>query len=250
MLTFVFYCIENIGSTPGFNGGSVIQIPLSMFRRETSSTKLCKPNENHISDFMKNRHLDHRKPVRYALHERNNTRPDHSKGHINFYVNPLGFIINLKISALPATQKLEFLGLEIGSVNVDLWFMILSQCSWPSLFANENSRKFNSEIQKFDRKSQTKNMGNYKLDRFIFLNSTSCDTSIRANKISATTTSGIYKKAISLPLNSSSESKFNSWSSMVGKKPRNIKWEVNFITYKQNHNPSRCFSEGLVVNCQ
>ena len=46
--------------------------------------------------------------------------------------------------------------------------MILSQCSWPSLFANENSRKFNSEIQKFDRKSQTKNMGNYKLDRFIF----------------------------------------------------------------------------------
>ena len=91
-----------------------------LFRRETSSTNLYKPSENPISDFMKNRHVDHRKPVRYVLHEPNNTRPKHSKGHINFYVNPLGFIINLKKSALPATQKLEFLGLEIGSVNVDL----------------------------------------------------------------------------------------------------------------------------------
>ena len=51
-------------------------------------------------------------------------------------------------------------------------------------------------------------MGNYKLDRFILFNSTSCDTSILTNQISAT--SGIYKKAISLPLNSSSESKFDS----------------------------------------
>ena len=147
-----------------------------------------------------------------------------------FILHPLGFIIILKKSVLSATQKLEFLGLEIGSVNIDLWSW-LSQCSWPSLFANGKSKKFNSKI---DTKSQTKVMGNYKLDRFILFNSTSCDTSILTNKISATTTSGIYKKAISLPLNSSSESKFNSWSSMVDKKPRNIKWKVNFVIHKQS----------------
>ena len=32
---------------------------------------------------------------------------------------------------------------------------------------------------------------------------------------------------------------------MVGKQLRNTKKEVNFVTYKQNYNPSRCFSEGL-----
>ena len=52
------------------------------------------------------------------------------------------------------------------------------------------------------------------------------------NKISATTVSGITKKEISLLLNSSSGSKFNLGTSMVGKQPRNIKWELNFVTYK------------------
>ena len=50
----------------------------------------------------------------------------------------------------------------------------------------------------------------WEITRFILLNSASCDTSILTNEISATSTSGIYKKAISLPLSSSSESKFNS----------------------------------------
>ena len=68
------------------------------------------------------------------------------------------------------------------------------------------------------------------VDRFTLLNSISCDASIFTNKISATTASGIYKKAIFLPLNSSSEPKSNSGTSMVGKQPRNIKWEVNFVT--------------------
>ena len=103
MLTFVFYCIENIRSTSGFVGGSVIKIPLSMFRRGTSSTNFYKPSENPISDSKNNRHLDHRKPGRYALHEPNNRRSEHGKGHINFSLNPLGFIINPKKSVLPAT---------------------------------------------------------------------------------------------------------------------------------------------------
>ena len=60
-------------------------------------------------------------------------------------------------------------------------------------------------MQKLDGKSPTNVVGNYKLDRFTFLNSTISDASIFTNKISATTASGIYKKAIFLPLNSLSE---------------------------------------------
>ena len=65
-------------------------------------------------------------------------------------------------------------------------------------------------MQKRDGKSQSNVLGNYKLDRFTLLNNTSSNTSIFRNKISAATASGIYKKEISLPLNSSSEPKFNS----------------------------------------
>ena len=78
-------------------------------------------------------------------------------------------------------------------------------------------------------------MQNYKLNKFAMLNSPNCDASIFTNKISATTASGIYKKAIFLPLNSSSESKFNSGTSIVGKQAKNIKWKVSFITFKQNY---------------
>lgn len=77
------------------------------------------------------------------------------------------------------------------------------------------------------------------------LNSTNCDASIFTNKISATTASGIYKKTIFLPLNSSSESKFNSGISIEGKQSKNIKWKVSFVTFKQNYNLNRCFSEEL-----
>ena len=71
-----------------------------------------------------------------------------------------------------------------------------------------------------------------------------CSTAF-TNKISATTAREIHKKPISLPFNSSSKPKFNSGSSMLGKQPGNIEWEVNFVTYKQTYNPNRCFSEGL-----
>ena len=108
-----------------------------------------------------------------------------------------------------------------------------------SNFANGKSKKFNSEMQKPDGKSQTNVVGNYKLDRFTLRNSTRSDASIFTNKISATAASGIYNKAIFLPLNSSSEPKSNSGTNMVGKQPRNIKWEVNFVTHKQNYNPNR-----------
>ena len=71
-------------------------------------------------------------------------------------------------------------------------------------------------MQKLDGKSQTNVVENFKLDRFPLLNSTSRNASIFTNKVSTTTASGIYKKAISLPLNSSSEQKFNSGTNMVG----------------------------------
>ena len=43
-----------------------------------------------------------------------------AKDTLIFLLHPLGFIIILKKSVLSATQKLEFLGREIGSVNIDL----------------------------------------------------------------------------------------------------------------------------------
>ena len=43
-----------------------------------------------------------------------------AKDTLIFLLHPLGFIIILKKSVLSATQKLEYLGLEIGSVNIDL----------------------------------------------------------------------------------------------------------------------------------
>ena len=87
-------------------------------------------------------------------------------------------------------------------------------------------------MQKSDGKPLTLILGNYKLDRFTLVSSTSCDASIFTNKISVTTASGITKTAISLLLNSSSGSKFNLGTSMVDKQPRNIKWELNFVTCK------------------
>ena len=97
-------------------------------------------------------------------------------------------------------------------------------------------------MQKLNGKSETNLVGNYKVDRFTLLNSTSNDASIFAKKIPATAASGIYQKAISLQLNSSSEPKFNSGTNTVGKQPRNINF---IITHKQNYNPNRCFSERL-----
>ena len=43
-----------------------------------------------------------------------------AKDTLIFLLHPLGFIIILKKSVLSTTQKLEFLGLEISSVNIDL----------------------------------------------------------------------------------------------------------------------------------
>ena len=65
-----------------------------------------------------------------------------------------------------------------------------------SNFANGKSKKCDSEKKKLDRKSQTNVVKNYNLDRFNLLNSTSSNTSIFTNKISATIASGIYKKTV------------------------------------------------------
>ena len=153
---------------------------------------------------MKNQHFDHRLSGQYALDEPN-------KGHIDFSLTATGVHNKSEKNITVGNPEIRIPG--PGSM--------LNQHD--SYFANGKSKKFNSEILKLDRKSQTNVVGNYKLDRFTLLNSTSSKPSIFTNKISATTASGIYKKAISLPLNSSSEPKFNSGTNMMGKQPRNIK---------------------------
>ena len=77
-----------------------------------------KATENLNSDFTKNQHSHHRLPGRYALVEPSNGRPKHGRDTLIFLLQELRFTINLKKLILSATQKLEFLGLEIDSVNM------------------------------------------------------------------------------------------------------------------------------------
>ena len=218
---------------PVLLGRSVIRIPVSMFWPGTSSTNFYKATEIPNSNSTKNQHSDHCLPGRYALDEQNNRRPEHGKGHLDF-----------SLTATAAHNKSEKI-ITVGNPETKILGPGNRLSQHDCNFANGKSEKFNPEMEKLDGKSETNVVGNYKLDRFTLLNSISSTASIFTNKISATTASGIYKKAISLPLNSLSEPKFNSGTNMVGKQPRNIKWEVNFVTHKQNYNPKRCFSEGL-----
>ena len=98
----------------------VIRIPVSMFWPGTDSTNFYKATENSNSNSTKNQHSDHRLPGRYALDGPNNRRLNMTRDTLIFLLQQLGFIINLKKSVLSATQKIEFLGLEIDSVNMTL----------------------------------------------------------------------------------------------------------------------------------
>ena len=189
-----------------------------MFWPGTSSTNFYKTTVNSNINSPKNKHSDHRLHGRYALDEPNSRRPEHGKGHIDFFLTAIGVHNKSEKISTVSNPGTGTLGLRNR----------LSQQG--SNFGNWKSKTFNSEILKFDEKFQTNVVENYKLYRFTFLNSTSCNTGIFTNTISATTTSGIYKKAISLLLNSSSEPNINSGTSTVGEKPRNIQYEVNFVT--------------------
>ena len=205
---------------PVLLGRSVIRIPVSMFWPGTSSTNFYKATENPSSDSTKNQHSHHHLRGRYALDEPNNRRPEHGKGHTEFSLTATG--VYNKSEKISTVDNPETIILGPGNR--------LSQHD--SDFDNGKSKRFNSEMQKLDGKSQINVVENYELDRFTLLNSTSSNAGIFTHKISATTPSGIYKKAISLPLSSSSEPKFNSGTNMVGKQPRNIKCEVNLVTHK------------------
>ena len=85
----------------------------------TSSTNFYKTTENPNSN-TKIQDLDYRLPGRYALDKPNNRRPGHCKDILILLLQQLGFIIKLKKSVLLVTQKLVFLDLEIGSVNMTL----------------------------------------------------------------------------------------------------------------------------------
>ena len=171
----------------------------------TSSTNFYKATQNLNCNSKKKQHSDHCLPGPCALDEPNNRRPEHGKGDIDFPLTVTG--VYNKSEKISTIGKTETRILEPGNR--------LSQHD--STFANGKRKKFNSQMQKFDGKSQTVVVGNYKLDRLTLLNNTSSNASIFTNKISATTASGIHKKAIFLPLNSSSEPKFNLGTNMVGK---------------------------------
>ena len=205
---------------PVLLGRLVTRIPLPMFWLRTRWTNFYKTTKNLNSDSTRNHHSNHRLPVRYALDDPSNKRSEHGKRHIDFSLIAIGFY-NKSEKISTASNP------EAGIV----WTgNTLSKHD--SNFINGKSKKLNSEMQKSDGKPLTLILGNYKLHRFTLVSSTSCDASIFTNKISATTASGITKKAISLLLNSLSGSKFNFGTSMVGKQPRNIKSELNFVTYK------------------
>ena len=163
---------------PVLLGRSVIRIPLSIFWPGTSSTNFYKATENPNGNSTKNQHLAHRLPWRYALDEPNNRRPEHGKGHIDFSLAGTG--VHNKSEKISTVGNPDTRILEPGNR--------LSQHD--SNFANGISKKFISEMQKLDGKSQANVVGNYKLDTFTLINSTSGDASIFTNKISATTASG------------------------------------------------------------
>ena len=149
----------------------------------TSCTNFYKATENPNSNSTRNQHSDHRLPGRYALDEPNNRMSEHGKGHTDFSLTATG--VHNKSEKVSTVGNPETSILGPGNR--------LSQHD--SNLANGKSKKFNSEMQKLDGKSQTNVVGNYKLYRFTLLNSTSGDASIFTNKISATATSGIDKKS-------------------------------------------------------
>ena len=112
---------ENIGRTSGFVGKSVIRIPVCMFWPGTSSTNFYKATEYPNSNSTKNQHsriivyLDDMLLISQTIEGLNMARDT-----LIFLIQQLGFIINLKKSVLSTTKKLEFLGLEIDSVNMTL----------------------------------------------------------------------------------------------------------------------------------
>ena len=191
---------------------------MSLFRPETSSANFYKATENSNSDSTKNHHSDHLLPGRFTLDEQNNKRPEPCKGHIYFSLTAIG--VHSKSEKIRSVGNPETRIFGPGNR--------LSQDG--SNFTNRKNKKFNSEMQKFDGKSQTNIVGNYKLDRFTLLNNTSCDASIFTNNLKA----------------NSFESKFNSGTSMVSKQPRNksILSPINKTIIQT------CFLEGLGAYCQ
>ena len=92
-------------------GSSIIQIPLSMFWTQTSSSNFYKASKYPNSSSKKNQHSDYHLSGPYALDDPNNRRSECGKGYIDFLLQQLRFIINLKKSEVFANQISEFLEL-------------------------------------------------------------------------------------------------------------------------------------------
>ena len=174
MLTFVLHCIKNIGSTSGFVGKVCYTNSFVYVLSKTSSKNFYKATLNSNSNSTENQLSDHRLPRRYALDEPNNRRHKHGKGHNDFSLTATGAHNKSENISTVGKPETRFLGPGNRFSQHD------------SNFANGKSKKFNSEMQRLDGKSQTNVVGNYKLDRFILLNSKSGDGSIFTNKRSWT----------------------------------------------------------------
>ena len=96
---------------PFLVGSSIIQIPLSMFWTGTSSSNFYKASKYPNSSSKKNQHSDYHLSGPYALDDPNNRRSECGKGYIDFLLQQLRFIINLKKSEVFANQISEFLEL-------------------------------------------------------------------------------------------------------------------------------------------
>ena len=148
MLTFVFRCIKNIGSTSGFVGK--VSYTNSFWSR-TSSTNFYKATENPSSNSTKNQNSGHRLPGRYALNEPNNRKPGNGKEHIDFSLTGTGVHNKSEKISTVGNPETRILGPRNRLSKHD------------SNIANGKSKKFDLEIQKTDGKSQTNVVGNSSL---------------------------------------------------------------------------------------
>ena len=98
----------------------LVRVPLPLLWFETSTMNIHKiaksANDNLTQDKHQNNNLLRRHAIDWSLFRRNN----HETDTVIFLLQHLGFVINWKKSVLTPVQEIEFLGLTINSVTLEL----------------------------------------------------------------------------------------------------------------------------------
>ena len=121
-------------------GRSLLRVSFPMFWFEAGFQYLCKSSENSSGYSETYKYQNHYLLRQHAVNEPENRGSAGGLRHIDFFLQQLGFVKNLKKSILFPTQNLEFLGLEIDSVQMTLILpeakvkKLMSKCK--ILFAN------------------------------------------------------------------------------------------------------------------